>query len=100
MLTGRFDSNRADNFSRPWQVFFKNNSSPQVSCLDDVCGMIPFYFPEIPDQFYRLWTSLFLHAGYVLITNFRFASHLRHLILKCNAYPLCFTGCFICLLPY
>ncbi|XP_063234424.1 inactive rhomboid protein 1 isoform X2 [Bacillus rossius redtenbacheri] len=35
----------------------------QVSCLDDVCGMIPFYSPEIPDQFYRLWTSLFLHAG-------------------------------------
>ncbi|GLG98309.1 Inactive rhomboid protein 1 [Gryllus bimaculatus] len=35
----------------------------QVSCLDDVCGMIPFYAPEVPDQFYRLWTSLFLHAG-------------------------------------
>lgn len=25
--------------------------------------MIPFYFPDVPDQFYRLWTSLFLHAG-------------------------------------
>ncbi|XP_076305672.1 inactive rhomboid protein 1-like isoform X1 [Tachypleus tridentatus] len=37
----------------------------QVSCLDDVCGMIPFYDPELPDQFYRLWTSLFLHAGIV-----------------------------------
>ncbi|XP_046402403.1 inactive rhomboid protein 1 isoform X2 [Ischnura elegans] len=35
----------------------------QVSCLDNVCGMIPFYNPEVPDQFYRLWTSLFLHAG-------------------------------------
>ncbi|KAJ8926529.1 hypothetical protein NQ314_021131, partial [Rhamnusium bicolor] len=35
----------------------------QVSCLNDVCGMLPFYFPETPDQFYRLWTSLFLHAG-------------------------------------
>ncbi|XP_049772143.1 inactive rhomboid protein 1 [Schistocerca cancellata] len=35
----------------------------QVSCLDNVCGMIPFYAPEVPDQFYRLWTSLFLHAG-------------------------------------
>uniref|UniRef100_A0A1B6BZ94 Peptidase S54 rhomboid domain-containing protein n=1 Tax=Clastoptera arizonana TaxID=38151 RepID=A0A1B6BZ94_9HEMI len=35
----------------------------QVYCLDDVCGMIPFYSPEVPDQFYRLWTSLFLHAG-------------------------------------
>ncbi|XP_022903463.2 inactive rhomboid protein 1 isoform X1 [Onthophagus taurus] len=35
----------------------------QVSCLNDVCGMIPFYMPDTPDQFYRLWTSLFLHAG-------------------------------------
>ncbi|XP_060521627.1 inactive rhomboid protein 1 isoform X2 [Cylas formicarius] len=35
----------------------------QVSCLNDVCGMIPFYLPDVPDQFYRLWTSLFLHAG-------------------------------------
>lgn len=25
--------------------------------------MVPFYFAETPDQFYRLWTSLFLHAG-------------------------------------
>ncbi|XP_054282577.1 inactive rhomboid protein 1-like isoform X1 [Macrosteles quadrilineatus] len=37
----------------------------QVSCLDNVCGMIPFYSPEVPDQFYRLWTSLFLHAGVI-----------------------------------
>lgn len=37
----------------------------QVSCLDDICGMIPFYNPDVPDQFYRLWTSLFLHAGLV-----------------------------------
>jgi membrane associated rhomboid family serine protease len=38
-------------------------SLPQVSCLNDVCGMIPFYEPDTPNQFYRLWTSLFLHAG-------------------------------------
>ncbi|XP_028255325.1 inactive rhomboid protein 2-like [Parambassis ranga] len=35
----------------------------QVHCLDDVCGLLPFLNPEIPDQFYRLWLSLFLHAG-------------------------------------
>uniref|UniRef100_A0A4W5NDQ0 Inactive rhomboid protein n=1 Tax=Hucho hucho TaxID=62062 RepID=A0A4W5NDQ0_9TELE len=35
----------------------------QVACLDDVCGLLPFLNPEIPDQFYRLWLSLFLHAG-------------------------------------
>ncbi|KAI5723596.1 hypothetical protein M8J76_008494 [Diaphorina citri] len=37
----------------------------QVSCLDNVCGMIPFYNVDSPDQFYRLWTSLFLHAGVI-----------------------------------
>ncbi|XP_015910629.1 inactive rhomboid protein 1 isoform X2 [Parasteatoda tepidariorum] len=42
----------------------------QVSCLDDICGMIPFHNPDVPDQFYRIWTSLFLHAGilHLLIT--------------------------------
>ncbi|XP_048509287.1 inactive rhomboid protein 1 isoform X2 [Athalia rosae] len=35
----------------------------QVECLHDVCGMIPFLHPEWPDQFYRLFTSIFLHAG-------------------------------------
>ncbi|CAG0921985.1 unnamed protein product, partial [Notodromas monacha] len=37
----------------------------QVSCLDSVCGMLPFYNPEKPDQFYRVFTSLFLHAGLI-----------------------------------
>jgi len=35
----------------------------QVSCMNDVCGMLPFHSPDLSDQFYRLWTSLFLHAG-------------------------------------
>ncbi|XP_026671584.1 inactive rhomboid protein 1 isoform X2 [Ceratina calcarata] len=35
----------------------------QVECLHDVCGMIPFLHPEWPDQFYRLFTTMFLHAG-------------------------------------
>ncbi|KAL7825879.1 hypothetical protein SRHO_G00336170 [Serrasalmus rhombeus] len=35
----------------------------QVHCLDEVCGLLPFLNPDIPDQFYRLWLSLFLHAG-------------------------------------
>nr|CAD7589024.1 unnamed protein product [Timema genevievae] len=62
-----------------WPICRKTNSNPQmrsrykdkiadhmvceVSCLDDVCGMIAFFSPETPDQFYRLWMSLFLHAG-------------------------------------
>ncbi|XP_066519419.1 inactive rhomboid protein 2-like isoform X2 [Hoplias malabaricus] len=35
----------------------------QVHCLDEVCGLLPFLNPDVPDQFYRLWLSLFLHAG-------------------------------------
>ncbi|XP_041431763.1 inactive rhomboid protein 2 isoform X1 [Xenopus laevis] len=37
----------------------------QVHCLDEVCGLLPFLNPEYPDQFYRLWLSLFLHAGVI-----------------------------------
>uniref|UniRef100_A0A4W5R991 Inactive rhomboid protein n=1 Tax=Hucho hucho TaxID=62062 RepID=A0A4W5R991_9TELE len=35
----------------------------QIHCLDDVCGLLPFLNPDVPDQVYRLWLSLFLHAG-------------------------------------
>uniref|UniRef100_W5N7I5 Inactive rhomboid protein n=1 Tax=Lepisosteus oculatus TaxID=7918 RepID=W5N7I5_LEPOC len=35
----------------------------QVHCMDEVCGLLPFLNPDVPDQFYRLWLSLFLHAG-------------------------------------
>uniref|UniRef100_A0A669DI62 Inactive rhomboid protein n=1 Tax=Oreochromis niloticus TaxID=8128 RepID=A0A669DI62_ORENI len=35
----------------------------QVHCLDEVCGLLPFLNPDVPDQVYRLWLSLFLHAG-------------------------------------
>lgn len=35
----------------------------QVSCMEDVCGMLPFVRKHVPDQFYRLCSSLFLHAG-------------------------------------
>ncbi|TWW72062.1 Inactive rhomboid protein 2 [Takifugu flavidus] len=35
----------------------------QVDCLNDVCGLLPFLDPKVPDQFYRLWLSLFLHEG-------------------------------------
>lgn len=42
----------------------------QVSCMQDVCGMLPFFNSNYPDQIYRLWTGLFLHAGiiHLLIT--------------------------------
>lgn len=37
----------------------------QISCMEDVCGMVPFYARDYPDQFYRLFTALFLHAGLI-----------------------------------
>ena len=37
----------------------------QVSCLQDVCGMLSFTSKGYPDQVYRLWTPLFIHAGLV-----------------------------------
>lgn len=36
--------------------------------MEDVCGMLPFLRQDVPDQFYRLWTSLFLHAGLLHLT--------------------------------
>ena len=37
--------------------------------MDDVCGLLPFRQRDTPDQFYRIWTSLFLHAGWVAILS-------------------------------
>jgi membrane associated rhomboid family serine protease len=31
--------------------------------MQDVCGMIEFLHPKSPDQVYRLFTSIFIHAG-------------------------------------
>uniref|UniRef100_A0A1I7XMM4 Rhomboid domain-containing protein n=1 Tax=Heterorhabditis bacteriophora TaxID=37862 RepID=A0A1I7XMM4_HETBA len=37
----------------------------QVNCFSDVCGMLPFLGRDRPDQFYRLFIALFLHAGII-----------------------------------
>ena len=39
------------------------NLCAQVDCMQDVCGMIDFLNPKSPDQVYRLFTSIFIHAG-------------------------------------
>ncbi|XP_067939375.1 inactive rhomboid protein 1-like [Watersipora subatra] len=39
----------------------------QVECLGKVCGLISFLREDHPDQFYRLWLSLILHAGVIHI---------------------------------
>ncbi|WKY11361.1 hypothetical protein Q1695_003152 [Nippostrongylus brasiliensis] len=44
----------------------------QVNCFSDICGMLPFVRRDSPDQSYRMFFSLFLHAGiiHVLFTVF------------------------------
>jgi len=48
------------------------NLCSQVDCMNEVCGMLPFNKKGHPDQFYRFWISLFLHAGvlHMLLTLF------------------------------
>uniref|UniRef100_A0A914DGS3 Uncharacterized protein n=1 Tax=Acrobeloides nanus TaxID=290746 RepID=A0A914DGS3_9BILA len=44
----------------------------QVDCLNDICGMTQFMITNQPDQFYRFFLPLFIHAGIIrlLITVF------------------------------
>jgi len=35
----------------------------QVHCMSELCGMVPFAYPELPDQGYRLIISQFIHSG-------------------------------------
>ncbi|CAH8858598.1 unnamed protein product [Trichobilharzia szidati] len=35
----------------------------QVNCLNQICGMSPFINNEYPNQIYRIFTALFVHAG-------------------------------------
>lgn len=39
------------------------NLCSQVDCMQDVCGMMDFLDTKSPDQVYRLFTSIFIHAG-------------------------------------
>ncbi|CAG9540948.1 unnamed protein product [Cercopithifilaria johnstoni] len=47
--------------------YFHENATlcSQVSCLSEVCGMLPFLRKNQPDQWYRLFIPLFLHAGII-----------------------------------
>jgi membrane associated rhomboid family serine protease len=51
----------------------------QISCLNDICGMFPFFTQDVPDQFYRLFTSLCLHAG---ILQLLITVALQHIFLS------------------
>lgn len=62
---------RSEEYCNLVQGYFhpEANLCSQVSCMQDVCGMLPFMIDQdSPDQFYRMWTSLFLHAGLVHLT--------------------------------
>ncbi|VDN07201.1 unnamed protein product [Thelazia callipaeda] len=46
--------------------YFHENAtlcSQVISCLSEICGMLPFLRRDQPDQWYRLFIPLFLHAG-------------------------------------
>lgn len=47
------------------QGYYHENATlcSQVSCLNQVCGMSPFLEKDHPDQFYRFFLPLFIHAG-------------------------------------
>ncbi|VDN55968.1 unnamed protein product, partial [Dracunculus medinensis] len=69
------------------QGFFHENATlcSQVSCLGDVCGMLPFLDSRKPDQFYRLFIPLFLHAGifhcvFTIIIQWHYMRDLEKLI--------------------
>ncbi|CAF2535717.1 unnamed protein product [Rotaria sp. Silwood2] len=42
----------------------------QIDCIQNVCGMLEFFVARLPDQVYRFWTAIFIHAGiiHLLIT--------------------------------
>ncbi|XP_066588162.1 inactive rhomboid protein 1 isoform X3 [Prorops nasuta] len=69
----------------------------QVECLHDVCGMIPFLNPEWPDQFYRIFSTIFLHAGILhlaltLLIQFFFMRDLEKLIGTLRISLIYFVG--------
>lgn len=65
---------------------FSNFNFPvsQVNCLGKVCGLINFMDEDHPDQFYRLWLSLFLHAGFVPVSPLLTLPHAVHLEIQCD----------------
>ena len=60
-----FSGESTINFATCKLAFCLNPLLSQVDCLSGICGLLPFAEPNKPDQFYRLWIALFLHAGLV-----------------------------------
>jgi len=47
------------------------NLCSQVNCMQDTCGLIKFRNPDTPDQIYRLWLPILMHAGFILFHFFK-----------------------------
>ncbi|CAF3386050.1 unnamed protein product [Rotaria sp. Silwood1] len=65
ILTSRDDCRRRRGIYHP-----RAHLCSQVDCIQNVCGMLEFFVARLPDQVYRFWTTIFIHAGiiHLLIT--------------------------------
>ncbi|CAF0723463.1 unnamed protein product [Rotaria sordida] len=65
ILTSRDDCHRRRGVYHP-----RAHLCSQVDCIQKVCGMLEFFVARLPDQVYRFWTAIFIHAGiiHLLIT--------------------------------
>ncbi|CAF3379504.1 unnamed protein product [Rotaria sp. Silwood1] len=65
LLTSRDDCRRRRGIFHP-----RAHLCSQVDCIQSVCGMLEFFVVRVPDQVYRFWTVIFIHAGliHLLIT--------------------------------
>lgn len=65
LLTSKDDCRRRRGIYHP-----KAHLCSQVDCIQSVCGMLEFFVARLPDQVYRFWTVIFIHAGliHLLIT--------------------------------
>ncbi|CAF0876985.1 unnamed protein product [Adineta ricciae] len=65
LLTSKDDCQRRRGIFHP-----RAHLCSQVDCIQSVCGMLEFFVVRVPDQVYRFWTVIFIHAGliHLLIT--------------------------------
>lgn len=65
VLTSKDDCRRRRGIYHP-----RAHLCSQVDCIQSVCGMLEFFVARVPDQVYRFWTVIFIHAGliHLLIT--------------------------------
>ncbi|CAF1249310.1 unnamed protein product [Adineta steineri] len=60
VLTSRDDCIRRRGIFHP-----RAHLCSQVDCIQSVCGMLEFFVVRVPDQVYRFWIVIFIHAGLI-----------------------------------